>query len=160
MDKMLKDIFEILNSRFILHQTKSVTNHFQSDNIFWDHYRSHLTEDKLNNHGILNKIVKSNVLLNILIIEGFLVFNHAILLDLCNLKFHLHVPYEVCYERRQKRMYDPPDVPLYFEMAVWPSYEQHLKEIHNRDEIIFLNGETPPEKSHEYVKQRIWSDLS
>lgn len=45
-------------------------------------------------------------------------------------------------------------------MAVWPAYEVHLREVHNRDEIIFLNGETPPAKSHEYVKQRILSDLS
>lgn len=122
MDKMLKDIFNILNSKFILHETKSVANHFESDNIFWDHYRSHLSphsQDKLNrDHGILNKVAKPNVLLNVMIIEGFLVFNHAILLDLCNIKFHLHVPYEICYERRQQRCYDPPDVPLYFEVSL------------------------------------------
>lgn len=72
------------------------------------------SEEQCNN----KKIVKHNILLNVLIMEGFLIFNHPVTLDLCNVKFHLHVPYEVCYDRRKERTYDPPDVPCKFEKLI------------------------------------------
>lgn len=164
---MLQDIFQILGSDYILNKTKSSSFHLKRDNIFWDHYRSNANnslspttfKDFNCEHGILNKVAKPNKLLNILIIEGFLIFSHTILLDLFNIKFHLHVPYEICYERRKKRQYEPPDVPLYFEMVVWPYYERHLREFKHREEIIFLNGDTLPDKCFEYVKRRIWNDV-
>lgn len=164
MDSMIKDIFKLLGSNYVMHKTKS-SAHMKRDNIFWEHYRSNssntlspTTFDDRNN-GIVKKVPKPQCLLKVLIIEGFLIFNHPILLDLFNMKFHLHVPYETCYERRKQRRYDPPDVPMYFEMIVWNFYERHLREFKDREEVIFLNGVTSADKCFEYVKQRIWNDV-
>lgn len=90
-------------------------------------------------------------IINILIIEGFLIFNYAPLLDLCQLKFHLHIPYEKCFERRKTRSYVPPDVTGYFEMCVWPMYEKHFSEIRDRNDIAVLNGDLPKERLFNYV---------
>lgn len=93
--------------------------------------------------------------INILIIEGFMIFNQPELVTLCNIKFHFHLPYEKCYERRCQRTYDPPDVTGYFEMCVWPHYEKNFKEFRDRKDITFLNGEVTKEKIFEFVLQRI-----
>lgn len=89
--------------------------------------------------------------INIMIIDGFLIFNHGVLNRLCQLKFHIHLPYEKCYERRIKRTYDPPDVLGYFEQCVWPMYEQNFNEIRNKDDIQLLNGEISKEKIFQHV---------
>lgn len=84
--------------------------------------------------------------LNILIIEGFLIFNHPAIFDLCQIKFHLHLPYEECYRRRLNRVYDPPDIIGYFEGYVWPLYEKHFKKFSDSGEVIILNGSMSSEK--------------
>lgn len=89
--------------------------------------------------------------INIMIIDGFLIFNHSVLNRLCQLKFHIHLPYEKCYERRMKRVYDPPDCLGYFELCVWPMYEQHFEQIRAKDDIILLNGDTSKEKLFQHV---------
>ncbi|XP_055913321.1 nicotinamide riboside kinase 1 [Eupeodes corollae] len=93
--------------------------------------------------------------LNILIIEGFLIFNQPELLQICQLKFHFHLPYEKCFARRELRTYDPPDVTGYFEMCVWPFYEKNFAEFRERKDLIILNGEMCKEKIFKYVLQRI-----
>lgn len=124
MNKMVQDVMKILGNDFKLYPTRSATlaSNKHHENIFLKHqtkqkfYRrpDELNEDDDASFCNFNKIVKQNNVLNILIIEGFLVLNHSILFDLCNVKYHLHVPYEVCYTRRSKRIYDPPDVPCKF----------------------------------------------
>lgn len=93
--------------------------------------------------------------LNILILEGFLLFNQPELQQLCQLKFHFHLPYEKCFARRKLRTYDPPDVTGYFEMCVWPYYEKNFAEFRERKDFIVLNGEMCKEKIFKYVLQRI-----
>lgn len=88
---------------------------------------------------------------NIMIIDGFLIFNHGVVNRLCQLKFHIHLPYEKCYERRMQRLYDPPDCLGYFEICVWPMYEQHFDEIRKKDDIMLLNGETSKDKIFQHV---------
>ncbi|XP_030385938.1 nicotinamide riboside kinase 1 [Scaptodrosophila lebanonensis] len=93
--------------------------------------------------------------INVLLIEGFMIFNQPELLALCNLKYHFHLPYEKCYERRRKRTYDPPDVTGYFELCVWPHYELNFSEYRDCKDITFLNGEISKEKIFKFVLQRI-----
>lgn len=93
--------------------------------------------------------------INILIIEGFMIFNQPELLTLCNIKFHFHLPYEKCFERRRKRTYDPPDVVGYFEMCVWPHYEKNFMEFRDRKDITFLNGEIEKERIFKFALKRI-----
>ncbi|XP_051860840.1 calcium homeostasis endoplasmic reticulum protein isoform X2 [Drosophila albomicans] len=93
--------------------------------------------------------------INVLFIEGFMIFNQPELLALCNIKYHVHLPYEKCFERRSKRTYDPPDVTGYFELCVWPYYEQNFAEYRDCKDITFLNGEISKEKIFKFVLQRI-----
>lgn len=89
--------------------------------------------------------------LNILIIEGFLIFNHPAIFELCQIKFHLHLPYEECFLRRSNRRYDPPDIIGYFEGYVWPLYEKHLKKFQDSGEVMMLNGSISSEKCSVFV---------
>lgn len=92
---------------------------------------------------------------NILLIDGFLIFNHSVTNRICQLKFHLHLPYEKCYQRRTARVYDPPDVTGYFEVCVWPMYEQHFNELKSKEDIILLNGDATKEKCFAYALNRV-----
>lgn len=161
MERMCKDIMEILGPKFLLHHTKSMEQSMQiDDNLFSDHFApsssSTLQSTSLSTVAIdfsMNQREKKSAghKLNILILEGFLIFNHPFTFDLCNIKYHLHLPYEKCYERRKLRVYNPPDVLAYFEMIVWPMYDKHFKEFMDRSDIIYLNGEVPREKIINYV---------
>jgi nicotinamide/nicotinate riboside kinase len=120
-DRLVDDLMKILGKRFVLYNTQSRSLHVDHENLFAHHYATSYSsvmkcrelerDDDDDNRLSYVKHVKHNSLsLNILIIEGFLIFNHPVTFDICNIKYHLHVPYEVCLERRQKRDYDPPDV--------------------------------------------------
>ncbi|XP_058125995.1 nicotinamide riboside kinase 2 [Anopheles ziemanni] len=179
MERMCLDIMKILGHKFILyncHQLRqsadegTVVGGEQSvdsmvedeeDNIFADHFLSNFLSKYDENGGgrTTNLIKKSknesyqnmNIKLNILLLEGFLIFNNPFTLDLCSIKFHIHLPYERCYARRLQRVYDPPDVVGYFEMCVWPMYEKHFQEFKDRKDIYILNGEIPQENIFNYV---------
>lgn len=92
---------------------------------------------------------------NILIIEGFLIFNVPLVLELCHLKFHLHVPYEKCFARRSQRVYDPPDKVGYFEMCVWPMYVKNFNEFRDVEDLHVMNGELPTEKVLSFVLDQL-----
>ena len=171
MDRMCQDIVNILGNKFVLYNCNlsNLKSSFANDmaengelkgNIFRDHFMTnYLDANGFNNQRAPNLIKKSrnesfhniNIKLNVLIIEGFLIFNHPFTLDLCNIKFHLHLPYEKCYARRMSRSYDPPDVVGYFEMCVWPFYEQHSKEFKDRNDIFVLNGDVCQQNIFNYV---------
>jgi nicotinamide/nicotinate riboside kinase len=171
MDKMISDVMEILGPKFLLYKTRSSAIASHHENLFTHHFIGHPyqqksrlfrgNDDLFPNDEDCNfkKIVKHNSLLNILIIEGFLIFASPVLFDLLNVKFHLHVPYEVCYARRSKRTYDPPDVKCYFEMVVWPSYEKHLREFKDKEDVLFLNGDASPEKCLKFVIKSLIDEL-
>lgn len=122
MEKMTNDIMSLLGPNFVLYNTKS-SRATSPKSLFSENYADKQIFQKTRRHagsddGFMDddqckhmKIIKQDSLLNILIVEGFLIFNHAVTFDLCNVKYHLHVPYEVCYARRKNRTYDPPDVP-------------------------------------------------
>lgn len=165
MERMSNDIMKILGNDFQLYNTHlSTVSNIEHENLFSNHFSNNsmrnfndelmIDEDHMN-----YKHLKHNSVLNILIIEGFLIFNHPVTLDICNLKFHLHVPYEVCYARRKNRIYEPPDVPCYFEMVVWPEYERHLREFKDRKDVMFLNGEVSPEKIFDFVLYALKAQL-
>lgn len=162
---MIQDIMSILGGRFQLYNTRSsaLMKNKRRENIFNDNYASNQSQFRNNanesNESNCKKVVKHNNSLNILIVEGFLIFNHAVTFDLCNVKFHLHVPYEICNARRKKRTYDPPDVPCYFEMVVWPAYEKHLRKFKDSEDVLFLNGDAAPEKCLQFVLKTLLDEL-
>lgn len=133
------------------------------------HYQNHYNHHHLNQlpnqrHSHATHIMRVNsqpstqlrdTKINILIIEGFMIFNQPELLQLCHLKYHFHLPYEKCFERRRKRTYDPPDVTGYFEMCVWPHYEKNFQQFRERKDITVLNGEICKEQIFKFVLQKI-----
>ncbi|XP_026331249.1 nicotinamide riboside kinase 1 isoform X2 [Hyposmocoma kahamanoa] len=60
----------------------------------------------------------------LLVVEGFSVLNYKPLMELCDLRYYLVLEAGECQARRALRLYEPPDVPGYFERCVWP---EHLK---------------------------------
>lgn len=166
-DRMVDDIMKTVGKKFVLYNTQSRSLHVDHENLFAHHfatgYNSTLSYNgqlMMNDDERLNiKHVKHNFLLNILIIEGFLIFNHPVTFDICNIKFHLHVPYETSFERRKRRVYDPPDVLGYFEMIVWPEYEKNLQHFKHRKDVKFLNGQASPEKCFNFVLDSLINEL-
>ncbi|KAM7355139.1 nicotinamide riboside kinase 1 [Cochliomyia hominivorax] len=144
--------------------TKGPHNKHHIQQQHYHHHHQHHTNISNQNHQHTAHIMRVNSQMvaqlrdnkiNILIIEGFMIFNQPELLTLCNIKFHFHLPYEKCFERRRKRTYDPPDVTGYFEMCVWPHYEKNFMDYRDRKDITFLNGEISKEKIFKFVVQRI-----
>lgn len=163
-DRMISDIMKTLGKNFVLYSTLSSTQMPSHENLFTEHYANNSTNNfndelMIDDEHMNYKHVKHNSVLNILIIEGFLIFNHPVIFDIFNVKYHLHVPYEICYARRKNRVYEPPDVNCYFEMVVWPEYERHLREFKDRKDVTFLNGEVPPEKIFDFVLYSLKAQL-
>jgi nicotinamide/nicotinate riboside kinase len=159
MEKMSTDILNLLGEKFLLYNTNTECGSSkidEYDNLFFDHHINNfkLTQKK---YQRLNTVPCIN--LNILILDGFLIFNNQFTRDLCNLKFHLHVPYERCRKRRAERIYDPPDVLGYFEMIVWPMYEKNFREFKDHEGVEILNGDLSPEQIFKYVLKRIENAL-
>ncbi|CAL1615588.1 unnamed protein product [Knipowitschia caucasica] len=77
----------------------------------------------------------------VLIVEGFLIFNHRPLNALFDKKYFLEIPYDICKKRRSSRVYIPPDPPGYFDGHVWPMYLKNRKQMEAIvSDIVFVDG--------------------
>ncbi|KAL1517422.1 hypothetical protein ABEB36_001189 [Hypothenemus hampei] len=62
--------------------------------------------------------------------------------------------YDECFKRRIKRVYEPPDVPGYFEKCVWPEHLKQLEEVkRDVDNIVYF------QKNSSNEMERILSDI-
>ncbi|XP_068422508.1 nicotinamide riboside kinase 1 isoform X2 [Clinocottus analis] len=96
----------------------------------------------------------------VLIVEGFLIFNHRPLNELFYKRYSIEIPYDVCKRRRSLRVYTPPDPPGYFDGYVWPMHLKNRQEMESSgSEILFLDGLKPKEELladvYEDVRQEI-----
>lgn len=73
--------------------------------------------------------------IRLLIVEGILVLNVSHLSRLMNRMYMITLPKDECRRRRLTRNYDPPDVPGYFDVVVWPMYEKYAAELNGRTTI-------------------------
>lgn len=83
---------------------------------------------------------ESSVPLNILIIEGFLIFNYKLTAELCQVKICLNISFEKCFDRRKVRVYKQRTPPGYFERYTWPLYESHFNEYKNMENLVIIDG--------------------
>ncbi|XP_044736182.1 nicotinamide riboside kinase 1 [Chrysoperla carnea] len=82
--------------------------------------------------------------INLLIIEGFSIFNYNQFKNLFHKMYFLTLPRDICWERRNNRVYDPPDVPGYFDKIVWPHYLQIKEQLQNDyNSIEYMSGVEP-----------------
>ncbi|XP_059174084.1 nicotinamide riboside kinase 1-like [Physella acuta] len=97
--------------------------------------------------------------ISVLVIEGFLIFNHSKLSSLMDYKYFIQINQETCKERRIKRVYVPPDPPGYFENYVWPMYLENLEAITDKDDIEFIDGMLDLNTLFSEILQRINSAI-
>ncbi|XP_018563275.1 nicotinamide riboside kinase 1 [Anoplophora glabripennis] len=130
MEKMYKDILHFIsinNFKRVDYTDKIVfgTNGVQCSANILNIVRNKMEEAKL----------------NILIIEGFSVFNYKPMQDIFDLKYYFTLDKEECLNRRLKRVYDPPDCPGYFEKCAWPEHLNHLDEVKNTvKDVKYIDG--------------------
>lgn len=117
MKTMMQDVTEILNSH--VDHTKQCTKGGDGTHVW-------------------NETDLSPVLL----VDGFILYDHPGILELCDLRYFFTLSREDCWERRKTRVYDPPDPPGYFEACVWPMYEEHLARVKEGvPDVVFLDGQ-------------------
>lgn len=78
--------------------------------------------------------------IQLIILEGHIIFNREYFDDICDQKFFLTMGKEECKRRRQQRVYEPMPPSAFFELCVWPSYEQRLNNVQHLDKITFLDA--------------------
>lgn len=96
----------------------------------------------------------------IVILEGFLLLNDPTISNVCDLRYYLTLTKDQCWLRRSSRVYDPPDIPGYFELVVWPEYEKHRDQVLSQVNMKVINGMETPESIFRDVAGEIQSKIN
>lgn len=80
--------------------------------------------------------------LNIMIIEGHLIFNQIDVNRLIQVRLCLQISFEDCLARRVRRVYPQPTPSGYFEQYVWPIYQTHFAAYKDYNNLLILDGGT------------------
>lgn len=106
---------------------------------------------------LYSKIQKFNDVVNILVIEGFSIFTWSKIEQLCQWKFHIHLPYEEASARRKVRVYEnfPSDVLGYFDICVWSSYESYFHMIKGNKDVKVMDGLTAAKNNFNFILNKM-----
>lgn len=113
------------------------------DKILADTTMENVTENSTQDGDAAQHPQQAPIVINVLLIEGFLIFNDERINNRCHLKFFFHLTFDTCWNRRRQRVFKHinPHPERYFREILWPSYKKHLEEIRDPSKIIFLNGD-------------------
>ncbi|KAL3279516.1 hypothetical protein HHI36_017025 [Cryptolaemus montrouzieri] len=135
MEKMYKDIVEAIENR-------KVSNRSNRKRAINNRNDSNVNDTDINICQNISELLKKHNV-QLFFVDGFLLFNYKPFLSLISMKYFFTLAKDECKKRRDKRVYDPPDIPGYFENCVWPEYIRHLEEIKNYvGDITYLESET------------------
>jgi nicotinamide/nicotinate riboside kinase len=96
---------------------------------------------------------------DILLVEGFLIYNIPYSKDLFDLIYYFDLSYEECLRRRLGRNYDPPDPKGYFQGHVWQAYvnaKQDAFERLKQKNIVVVDTTV---ESFEKIEENIVKDI-
>lgn len=104
--------------------------------------------------------VLQDVKVPILILDGITIFNDKPTSLLCDVRYFCPLDRDECLARRNKRAYDPPDVPGYFEQVVWPQYLVNLSGVERlhpmeKNEIRYLDGTLSVEERTKIIASEV-----
>lgn len=131
MDKMYADVIKYIEEHKFSTINNKNSSQMQKNGFYSNGFDSDLHQ----------AFKKSNIF--VIIIEGFSIFNYKSWLHLFDLKYYFELDKEECYKRRLQRVYEPPDVPGYFEKCVWPEHlklKQEIKEF-VKNVVHFQSGD-------------------
>jgi len=116
----------------------------------------------LDTDRFLDDIQSNRFKCDILLIEGFLIFNIPILSNnkqLFDLIYYFDLSYDECLRRRLGRNYDPPDPKGYFEGHVWQAYIKAKNEAFDllKDKNLVVVNTT--EESFDKIEENIVKDI-
>jgi len=88
----------------------------------------------------------------ILIVEGTMIFTDPDICELCDLRYLVHVDFEVAKYRRSLRNYKIPDPPEIVARNIWPKYIKHreiFRQLKNKYSFMCkqINGTVPVEQT-------------
>lgn len=150
MAKMIKDVKGVLSS-----DTANIT--VSNSSIPQDRKKligSALKSPRPPFHGCK----QTSALPSVLMLDGFLLFNHPEVPPLCDLKYFITLTKSQCWDRRKDRIFTMPgmDGNTYFDHCMWPKYEEHFQEMCSTvSNVQFINGIHPTDNTFE----RIFNDL-
>uniref|UniRef100_A0A3B3UGS7 Nicotinamide riboside kinase 1 n=1 Tax=Poecilia latipinna TaxID=48699 RepID=A0A3B3UGS7_9TELE len=158
---------KIHNSCIIAQDTYFKVNHEALDALHMEEMMKEVCSWKKDPHeflrqrGLIAKDSSTDDELYVLIVEGFLIFNHRPLNEMFDMRYFLEIPYDVCKMRRSMRVYAPPDPPNYFDGYVWPMYLQNREEMERiTSEIVFLDGLKPKDEVLAAVYEDIHKEIA
>lgn len=84
---------------------------------------------------------------SVLLLDGFLLFDHPEVSPLCHLRYFLTLTREQCQARGRQRRATQSYLtsPQYFDLCIWPKYEDHLAAIRRGvgGDVRLFDGTTP-----------------
>merc|ERR1711976_828967 len=100
----------------------------------------------------LEKPVEVDEDAQILIVEGTMIFTDPEICSLCDLRYLVHVDFEVAKYRRSLRNYKIPDPPAIMARNIWPEYIKHreiFRQLKNKYNFMCkqINGTVPVEQT-------------
>ena len=100
----------------------------------------------------------------VLVLDGFRLFEHTEVLSLCHLRYFLTLTREQCVARGKQKPRTSSFInsPLYFDLCVWPKYEEYLAMLLSNsgtNNMRFLDGVSPPDALAKIVEEEVKSLL-